>query len=237
MYQRDAEKEEALWHQYWLSDQKDSSSLLQHYMPFASMLAKKQFKLLGFEQKDFDDFIQNANMGLLDAICRFDKNNGADFHIYASIRIKGSILNGIKSLSEKSQYHAYMKKIHSERRDSIVEHSDKTNTEVVGQLIVQLAYSHLLEELVEEGESEVLDAKESPYETYQLQQAKQVLGQYLKRLPEREQDLITWHYFEFMSFQEIAELFSISKGRVSQIHHQALQRLHTFCSKTPELIA
>lgn len=238
MYKRDQQKETALWQDYQSSA--NPNDLLLHYLPFARMLAKQQFKMLGFNRRDFDDFIQNANLGLLDAISRFEQSQGVDFHAYAAIRIKGSILNGVKLLSEKSHYHAYMKRIQSERRDSIViqNSSQKSDSlEGLGQLIVELAYSHLLEELVEGEAASAIVEKDTPYETCQLQQAKLTINKYLKRLPEREYHVITWHYFEFLSFQEISDLIGVSKGRISQLHHQALRRLHTLCAQTPELIA
>lgn len=236
MFKKDPIKEECLWQEYRTQGQ-DCSALVEFYMPFASMLAKKHFKLMGFNQRDFDDFNQNACIGLMDAISRFDDKNGAEFYTYASIRIKGSILNGVRQLSEKSQYYSYLKRIEAERTSSIIENNKikDGSLEDIGQLIVELAYSHLLEEM--EYEPSSYEAQPTPYSSCQLQQTKNVMKQYLQRLPDREASVLKWHYFEFFSFQEIAELLQISKGRVSQIHHKALKSLESYCSETPELIA
>lgn len=236
MFKKDPIKEELLWREY-----RDSGvsidALIEFYMPFAHMMAKKQYKLLGFSQRDFDDFNQNACMGLIDALSRFDESNGAEFYTYASIRIKGSILNGIKQLSEKNQYYSYLKRIQVERTNSIIENNKLNDATLVdvGQLIVELAYSHLLEEM--NFEPTVPDTHPTPYDTCQLQQTQKVMRQYMQRLPERESNILKWHYFEFFSFQEIAELLNVSKGRVSQLHHKALKSLESYCSDTPELIA
>lgn len=236
MFKKDPIKEERLWQEFRTKSE-DSSALVEFYMPFAFMMAKKQYKLLGFSQRDFDDFYQNACIGLMDAVSRFDDKNGAEFYTYASIRIKGSILNGLKQLSEKNQYYSYLKRIESERTHSIIEHNRLKNGSLddIGNLIVELAYSHLLEDMY--IEPTVSNGHPTPYSSCQLQQTQKVMRQYLQRLPSRESDILKWHYFEFFSFQEIADLLSISKGRVSQLHHKALKTLEQYCSATPELIA
>jgi RNA polymerase sigma factor, sigma-70 family len=239
VYKKDSEKEQALWLHYQDGQSNSEADLVNHYMPFAQMMAKKQYKLLGFSQRDFDDFMQNAYMGLMDAIPRFDKSNGADFHTYASIRIKGAILNGIKQLSEKSQYYAYIKRVQSERFESIARSHNITGKDSlinIGEFIIELAYSHLLEGLVPDQLS-IIEVKETPYDICQLQQTQQAMAKYLQRLPDRERQVLTWHYFEYFTFQEIADLLGVSKGRASQLHHQALQRLRDYCSNSPELLA
>jgi RNA polymerase sigma factor for flagellar operon FliA len=44
-------------------------------------------------------------------------------------------------------------------------------------------------------------------------------------LPEREKSILSWHYFDGMTFDQIAKLYDVSKGRISQLHRSALDRL------------
>ena len=230
MYIRDIEKEHLLWGQY-KKDPGTLPTLVCHYAPFSKMLAKKQFKLYGLLASDFDDYEQNAHIGLIDAISRFSDESGADFHTYATFRIKGEIINGLKSLSEKAQYHNYLKRAQNDRIESVVEGGSGKNIGSVtdiSQLIVELAYSHLLEETDIEASIDASKKPSTPYDTYQLQELKRAIKYFVKRLPDREEQIISWHYFEYLSFFEISQLLNISKGRVSQLHHQALGRIRVY---------
>lgn len=202
-------------------------------------MAKKQYKLLGFTSGDYDDFLQNASIGLIDALEKFDITKGIEFLGYASIRIKGEILNGIRQLSEKNSYYAYTQRVKQERIDAIVEENRVSgkyeSVEQVGSMIVEIAFSHMLEEMVDQGVE--IKVPVTPYQICKLSELKHSIAQYIERLPDKEKSIIKWHYFEWMTFQEISELLGLTKGRVSQLHHKGLQRLKVLSLDQRELIA
>ena len=239
MFIHDIEKEQALWGRYQDGVCDAFQELIEYYHPFAEMMAKKQYKLLGFTSRDYDDFLQNASIGLMDALSKFDGTKGIEFLAYASIRIKGEILNGIRQLSEKNSYYAYTQRIKQERIDAIVEeneaHEKGSNVEQIGSMIIELAFSHMLEEMVEYGVQ--VKAPATPYQICKLSELKHSIAQYIERLPEKEKSIIKWHYFEWMTFQEISDLLGVTKGRISQLHHKGLKRLKALSLDQKELIA
>lgn len=239
MFIHDVEKERSLWGRYQNGDGEAFRGLVEYYHPFAVIMAKKQYKLFGFSNGDYDDFLQNASIGLMDALHKFDNTKGVEFLAYASIRIKGEILNGLKQLSEKNSYYAYVQRIKQERIDAIVEENEMTGKnaglEQVGSMIIELAFSHMLEELVEFGVEIRVPA--TPYQICKLSELKHSIAQYIERLPDKEKMIIRWHYFEWMTFQEISELLGVTKGRVSQLHHKGLTRLKELSLDQKELIA
>lgn len=239
MFIHDVEKERSLWDRYQSGDGEAFRRLVEYYHPFAAIMAKKQYKLFGFSNGDYDDFLQNASIGLMDALHKFDNTKGVEFLAYASIRIKGEILNGLKQLSEKNSYYAYVQRIKQERIDAIVEENEmagkNAGLEQVGSMIIELAFSYMLEELVELGVEIRVPA--TPYQICMLSELKRSIAQYIERLPDKEKLIIRWHYFEWMTFQEISELLGVTKGRVSQLHHKGLTRLKALSLDQKELIA
>mgnify|MGYP000594905074 CR=1 FL=1 len=94
----DPEEVEKLWQAYALTPNRLTlQKLMKAYLPLVKKIAG------GFVRKkpntlDYDDLIQAGNMGLMDAIGKFNPNAGASFKTYASIRIRGSILDEINSM-------------------------------------------------------------------------------------------------------------------------------------------
>jgi len=239
LFIHDIEKEQSLWDRYQNGDGEAFGGLVEYYHPFAEIMAKKQYKLLGFTSGDYDDFLQNASIGLIDALEKFDPIKGIEFLGYASIRIKGEILNGIRQLSEKNSYYAYTQRVKQERIDAIVEENRASgkyeSIEHVGSMIVEIAFSHMLEEMVDQGVEIKVPA--TPYQVCKLSELKHSIAQYIERLPDKEKSIIKWHYFEWMTFQEISEMLGLTKGRVSQLHHKGLRRLKVLSLDQKELIA
>src|SRR5262249_7261118 len=101
------------------------------------------------------------------------------------------------------------------------------------QLTVGLALGELLERESNEAVDESLQA--NPYAATELAQLRHVVGILINRLPEREGDLIRQHYHRQRDFQAIARDLHLSKGRISQLHAQALARIRKALTEPIEL--
>jgi RNA polymerase sigma factor FliA len=126
MQQRnEPEDVELLWQRYRKEpDKQNLEALMKVYVPLVKNIAA------GFIRKkphllDYDDLLQAGNMGLMDAIGRFNPNAGASFKTYATIRIRGSILDEINSMdwtprSVRKNIKAVIKSIEKHHEDGVL---------------------------------------------------------------------------------------------------------------------
>lgn len=219
-----------LWEAYALSrDPQTRGELIEHYMPVAKIIAAKAFGLRSDASVSFDDYLQYARVGLIEAVDRYDATRSVAFETYSVHRIRGAILNGIQHESEASAQRSFWRARLQERTDSLLgEHGSTPAQATLEDLIgvtVGLALGLVLDEAGQEAPDEQLHA--NPYAVTELEQLGRQVRGLLVKLPEREQQIIRGHYFELRELQSIAADYGITKGRVSQLHAQALSRLRS----------
>lgn len=220
--------EKSIWSSYYEKGSDFEHRIIEFYLPYSRSLAHKFWALFSNNPSDLDEFRQNANLGLIDAIRKFDDTMGASFKTYAFIRIKGSILNGIKSISEACNYNHFHKNASVERSKSllIMDEAEPSSQEL-SEAIILLAYSYILDDL---HVDELVDTSSDPYNSCMIYSLRKRLKGLLIHLNEEEKTILELHYFNHISFTEISNLLSLSKGRVSQLHKQALQKLRFLLS-------
>lgn len=226
---------------YTASGTMDRNTLLQEYLPVVRRQALAlQVRLPA--SIDLDDLIQAGMLGLLDALQRYDATAGTAFLPFASQRIRGSMLDELRTRDWLPR---------SVRRsardvDAAVHRLQQRlgrppeEREVAGELGMALAeYQELLgdinngflmpfEHLVEEqGEPEAPgDAEESVQFAALLDgEQRALLVKALQELPEREQTLMTLYYQEELNLKEIGAVLGVSESRVCQLHSQSVSRL------------
>jgi RNA polymerase sigma factor for flagellar operon FliA len=179
----------------------------------------------------FDDYLQYARVGLLEAIDRYDPGREASFETFSGYRIRGAILNGLGRESEVAAQRAYWSTRTPERIDSLQPAAVRggANLDDFAQLAVGLALGFLLDR-----DSEPVDtsAASNPYAATELAELRGVVRGLVERLPERERDIVHQHYFHEREFQVIARELGVTKGRVSQLHSQALRRISELLDET-----
>lgn len=221
-------KERHLWEAFALSrDPQTRGELIEHYMPVAKRFAAKVFGLRANAATSFEDCLQYARVGLIEAIDRYDMSRRVPFEAYAAPRIRGAILNGLEHETEVLAQRSFWRTRVRERTDSLLgdKHSrpERASLQELIQVTVGLALGMVLDDVAEEVPDE--NQRSNPYAVAEVQQLSREVRRLLPKLPEREQQIIRAHYFEFKELQSIAAEHSISKGRVSQLHAQALDRL------------
>src|SRR5258708_30800639 len=114
----------AQWDQYRASrDQSLRNALTERYLPLARSIAASVFKARIDDSVAFDDFLQYARMGLMQAIERFDPTRGIVFEAFAARRVRGAILNGLGRESEGAPPPPSSTQQRRERPRSIKEHN------------------------------------------------------------------------------------------------------------------
>jgi RNA polymerase sigma factor for flagellar operon FliA len=221
----------------WLAFKSEGSleareRLFQLHAPFAKRIAARRRQRLAGADVDYRELCQLAFTGLLEALDRFNPALGIPFRGYAARRILGSVLDGIAKMSELRQQISLRHRMRAERLRSLVaEDTDRLSAteamDALADLAIGLAVGFMLEGTglyVHEGQP---DPRPLAYESAAWNETvAHVVGE-VSRLPEREQAVVRYHYLEGLSFDQIAALLRVSKGRISQIHKTAMERLRS----------
>ncbi|KUK42934.1 sigma-70 family RNA polymerase sigma factor [Thermovirga lienii] len=193
---------------------------------------------------DYEDLISFGNIGLLDAIDRYDPSLGYAFQTYAVSRIRGTILDEIRKFDWFSRTgREKVQALERAAEQQFQEEGKVTNEGLMKRLnvteeqldemlkISQRSYiGYLDEELVlEDSEVDRCDIiageEDSPQEVVERNEEIAKLYEALDQLSDRERMLIKMYYFEFKTFREIARELGVSESRVSQLHKRILEKL------------
>jgi len=191
-----------------------------------------------------EDLIQAGMLGLLDAAGMYDQNQGASFETYASIRIRGAMLDELrrtdwapKSLHRKSR--DLSAAIHQVEASTGRDARDQEVAEVMGisldeyhQIVRDSASSHMasFDEITAEesgGYDRFSNDTPSPVEQLQEEQFRHHLVDAIGNLPEREQLIMSLYYEEELNLKEIGAVLNVSESRISQLLSQAHARLRS----------
>ena len=225
------EEERAAWAQFVRErDVATRNRLIERYLPLCRTVAATLYARRGGLELEFLDYMQFATLGLIEAIERFDPALGNTFPTYATPRIRGSILNSLEPMSERYTQISLRKRIEKEWIESLNppeqggRRKKRDLRATLAELTVGLALSQLLEG---SGMLASIDGENSyQQEFYANQEQRQLtesLAKLVRALPEQERRVVQSHYYHGLDFTEIAGLLELSKGRISQIHRQALQ--------------
>jgi len=191
-----------------------------------------------------DDLIQAGMIGLLEASRNYDAAQGASFETYASIRIRGAMLDEVRK-NDWAPRSVHRKARQVAEAVHEVEHKtgrDARDHEVAAVLglsleeyhhIVQDACAHRLFSFDDLGEDEqsvvegLADRSQNPFEGLEDEDLHRVLTEAIEALPERQRLVLSLYYDEELNLREIGEVLEVSESRVSQILSQALLRLQT----------
>lgn len=201
-------------------DDSTRDGLLVLHVSWAAAIALNVHRRVRSYPVDRDDFIQNATIGLLDAITRFDPARGVPFRSYARPRVRGAVFNGLRAiLGERIQQPQDTR--FSARLGDLQDSGEGSAFDQMVDTIVGLGVGYLLDE-ASHGDS---SASRDALAYAQTAQIETRLLQAVSQLPERLKAIVLVHYFHYVPFKDIALQMGVTKGRVSQMHREALMRL------------
>jgi RNA polymerase sigma factor FliA len=222
--------EDALWHAFTDSGgTRDRENLFRHYQPLARRLAASFLRRDAQTPLEYDELFQLACTGLLESIDRFKPDLGVPFRYFANRRISGAILNGIVHYSELNQQMSARRRIERERLASLSTEQQMSDgldgrLEFLSDIAAGLALGLMLEEsrlYSEDGK----DPAKNAFETMAWKQMVKLVRKEVASLPQRESDIMNWHYLHGLQFENIAKILNLSKGRISQLHSAAIALL------------
>lgn len=229
LVERPARVEASLWRRYRLEAQAACREhLFNLYVGFARALAISRFRRRAPPKPELTDYQQFAYQGLLEAIEGYNPLNGAPFPSFARRRILGNISDGIARMSEIDAQISRRRMSGRERLRSLATSEKGKEPEPLSALsdvAVGLAIGLILEGTRLVGGDSHPDPAPSAYDSLEFRQLQTRLAEAVTALPAREQAIIRHHYANGLSFAQVAELLGLSRGRISQLHQSALERL------------
>lgn len=244
--------EEKLWEK-WITekDPESADSLIRLYMPLVQYHVSRIFAGLP-KNVVKDDLISHGLLGLYDALEKFDRKRDLKFDTYASFRIRGAILDGLR----KEDWLPRSMREKSKKIDATIEKLEQrlgryvTSKEVAKELnLTEEEVSHIMSESFfanmlsidekandsdrEETYKATIEDKKSltPEDQMMQESTREELEKVIKSLNEKEQLVISLFYFDELTLTEIGQVLDLSTSRISQIHSKAIFRLQQVLKK------
>jgi RNA polymerase sigma factor for flagellar operon FliA len=239
-----------LWESYKSTGSRDARDrLIVHFSPLVKYVAGRVS--VGLPQNiEQADLVSYGIFGLIDAIDKFDTSRGIKFETYAIARIKGAIIDELRSIdwvprSVRAKARS-VEKAYSKLENSL--HRTPTDAELAEELRMteaelqtifnQISFVGLvaLDEMLsgggERGDATTLgetipDKGEGPVAAYEVEEMKQLLAEAINRMPEREKIVLTLYYYEGLTLAEIGLVLGVTESRVCQIHTKAVLQLRS----------
>ncbi len=220
------------------------SDLISEYAGLVKRIAHQLMARLP-NSVQLDDLIQSGMIGLLEAAAKFDGTRGASFKTYASIRIRGSMLDEVRRGDwTPRSVHRNARRVAQAVRDVEARTGRQAKIEEIADVMgVQLEeYFRILkdassirlfsyEDLAENSDRVELAGGVALSELYENQEFRQQLIEAIENLPEREKLVLSLYYDEEMNLKEIGAVIGVSESRVSQILSQTTYRLRTLMTE------
>ena len=219
--------------------------LILEYAPLVKLVAGRLSMYLGYNV-EYEDLCSYGIFGLIDAIDKFDSMKDVKFETYASLRIRGSILDQIRKMDwiprtirqRQKKIDQVMHEIEASKGRPATDEeiaaglgiSNDDYTAWQSQMKITGVVS--LDEFMDTG-AEVPNEQstqyrfDAPEEALEKEELKQKLAEALSLLTEKEQTVISLYYYEDLSLKEIANILAVSESRVSQLHTKALNKMKT----------
>lgn len=235
-------EEYELWHEYRKTkDIKVRNLLVERYSDLVQILA---YKLRGIYEQygSVEDIVNEGIIALISVIDKYDIDKGLKFETYASYRIRGAMIDFVKRQDwtpdkVKADYKD-IRKVEEElgqmlgrepKESEIIEYlgiSPEEYTRIIGNEYCSTVISFEKTILdAQEGTMDLESGINCPQYEVENKELKETLLGAMDVLNKNEKLVISLYYVEEIKFNEIAEVMSLSKSRVSQIHTNALNKL------------
>lgn len=217
--------------------------LIIEYSQLVKLVAGRLSMYLGYNV-DYDDLVGYGIFGLIDAIDKFDYGKNVKFETYASLRIRGAILDQIRKMDwiprslrqKQKKIDAAMSKIESDKGRVA------TDEELAAELEISLEEFNnwqgqakstnliSLDEYTEAGSEVKMDSLnnshfDQPEDAVEKQELKFKIMESLNILTEKEKSVVLFYYYEEMTLKEISCVLEVSESRISQLHTKALIKM------------
>ena len=206
----------------------------------------------------YDDFVGHAIMGLIDAVEKYDPAKGVKFETYATVRIRGAVLDALKTLDWMPRsvrtYEQELRRVFATLEaelgrpatDEEAAAAMGIDVDTLNDLLAGIGQSAMLslEDLMlsgEEGDNLTAlgswaDPEHDPALAAVFGERKRLLAGAVESLPEKEKLVISLYYKDGLTLKEIAAVLGVSESRACQLHSKAVVRLQGRLARHKELL-
>jgi len=240
--------EESVRAKLWIEYSKQKSDeirekIIIEYSPLVKIVAGRMSMYLGYNV-EYEDLVSYGIFGLIDAIDKFDNNKNVKFETYASLRIRGAILDQIRKMDWIPRSLRQKQKLMDAAITTIESKEGRvaTDEEIAKELNIEVEELLnwqgqtkatgivSLDEYYEAGSDVTMDASrnssfEQPERVIEKNELKQMIVNAIDSLTEKEKQVIMLYYYEEMTLKEISKVLEVSESRVSQLHTKALSKM------------
>ena len=220
---------------------------IEKYLPLVKRIAGRLAISLP-QHVDEDDLIGYGVFGLLDALERFDLGRGVKFETYATLRIRGAMIDGLRTMDWVP--HSARQKVKQIQEgfaeveaqlgrpatlEEVALHLQMEIRDLEGAVLQgQMLNLTSLDEMAagEDGDSHLspLSQLKDPlaqeaFQEVEISDQRRILAEAVEKLPDKEKLVVALYYQEDLTLKEIAAVMKLSESRISQLHSQAILRL------------
>ncbi len=223
---------------------KEKNQIVVEYIPLIRFIAKKISIRLP-ANIELEDLISSGVIGLMDAVDKYDSNRDNKFKTYAEFRIRGAILDELRSqdwvprsIRDKAKL---LEKANLELESELgrlpkeEEVAQKLNLSMESYFVLanQVRTVNLVS--IDETQKfsvtdkkqlfEVLQKGSTPFKNISIKSLKRIVHKSIEELPERQRILLSLYYYEGFNLKKIGSILNVTESRVSQLHAQAVAKL------------
>jgi len=224
---------------------KDRDEIIIEYAPLIKYIANR-FALRLPPHIDINDIVNSGVLGLMDAIEKFDTQKGVQFKTYAEFRIKGAILDNLRTLDWvprsirktvtllENTYAKLEKKLNRPATDEEIADALQITVDKLQEILTQASGVSLLSlEMISNQEDARLklmdclidETVNNPLAILKMEEFRDSISCKINNLPDKEKMVVCLYYYDDLTMKEISEVLNLTESRISQIHTSAILRL------------
>ena len=186
-----------LWARCRAGDASSRERLIERYLPLAQALSRR-VRAIDTAVADSDDLMSAAFLGLIDAVDRFEPGRGVPFEAYASLRIRGAMIDELRRVSQRG-------------RTASADETPRTVS---------------LDDLLDNDQHHVVGTTEDGiHETFENEDLRGRVEGALAGLPPRQREVLARYYADALTLREAGVRMGISEARACQLHGRAIFNL------------
>lgn len=225
--------------------------IIEKYIPLVKYLASR-VSIGKTKYIEYEDLVSYGIIGLMDAISKFNPNKGMKFSSYASIRIRGSMIDEIRknrpiskgAMDKLARYNDSIEKLQNRfmREPTIDEIANDLNMTIseVSEIENYINYMSVvsLETIIYSDEDDITfmglvedKTTQSPEDSLEEKEKLDILADCIEKLKEKDRLILNLYYFEGLNLREIGNILDVSESRICQLHSRAIRNLRAIMQK------